>query len=119
LITMAVLTGLVAGGMVFSSFSTPKQVVKEKTIANELNDPVYWEGLANNKTYYGCGLYISVYRNCGSFYAVITGTKCTSAPVGKELTVKENRNYDPESKMWYNKCGYYVTCGTSDFYFDM
>ena len=35
---MAVLTGMVAGGMVFSSFTAPKQEVKSETSAVVLND---------------------------------------------------------------------------------
>lgn len=38
LITMAVLTGLVAGGMVFSSFAAPKQDSKKECTKIEMND---------------------------------------------------------------------------------
>lgn len=41
--TMAVLTGLVAGGMVLSSFTTTKQETKEDCILQFVNAPVYWE----------------------------------------------------------------------------
>ena len=121
LITMAVLASMVAGAMVLSSFTAPKQISKDE-MCNGLNIPSYWEGLARNKANYDCGLYITVYQTpnlCNDYYAIITDTKCSSGTIGKELVVKVNYNYDSESKYWYNHCRYYVTSGTSDYYFDM
>ena len=45
LITMAVLTGMVAGGMVFSSFATQNQVSKKDAMEIVMNDDG-WEDYA-------------------------------------------------------------------------
>ncbi|MBO6026205.1 MAG: hypothetical protein J6P73_03080 [Bacteroidales bacterium] len=126
LITMTVLASMMAGAMVFSSFTTQEQGVKEESMQLCINDPTYWEGIAwyptPNKV---SGIYISVYQTrgqCNSYYAIITDTKSISASIGAQLWVKENPNYDPynsNDRQWWKNCKYYVTSGTSDFYFNM
>ena len=44
---MAVLASMVAGAMVLSSFTAPKQDVKSERITTEVNVPTYWEGMAH------------------------------------------------------------------------
>lgn len=121
LITMAVLTGMVAGAMVFSSFAAPRQVEKEKCTQIEASTPVYWEGVAYyaNLSYGGSrtntSIYITVYRDVfNSFYA--------KTKDGKEMVVKTNQAYDPDRRStdpWYKGQKYYVTCGNLDYYFNM
>lgn len=120
LITMALLISLMASGMVFSSFTAPKQDAKEKSEHVEVNVPVYWEGGA---CYSGRGddyLYIKVYQTegqCNSFYAVVTGAYFSSN-VGKELWVRPNPDYNPDK---YDCCykKYLVSCGGRDYFFNM
>ena len=120
LITMAVVTGMVAGAMVFSSFMAPKHEKKTECVQTKSNVPVYWEGCAH-----ACGepyLFIKVYQTegqCNSFYAIVTSAYYTSNN-GKELWVRENPKYNPDKDRPYcYEKKYYVTCGGDDYYFNM
>lgn len=120
LITMAVLTSMVAGAMVFSSFAAPKQNAQKECMQTEVNVPTYWEGYAYPTNGQGgavnlYGIYISVYQTenaCNSFYA--------KTKDGKEAWVKTNPNYDPDNRVsWMRRQKYYVTFGSDNYYFSM
>ena len=119
LITMAVLTSMVAGAMVFSSFATQKQDAEIERVQKEVNVPAYWTGRA--RTCNDGWLDIEVYQTegqCNSFYAKVTNADYEPY-IGKELWVKQNPRYDPNNR--YPGCSekkYFVTCGC-DYYFDM
>lgn len=116
--TMAVLTGLVAGGMVFSSFTEPNQEAKKDCFQQLVNAPVYWEGYANHRSdpAWNNRIYIKVYRTegqCNSFYAVLTGGEmCLDDDIGRQFWVKENEQRPLGRR-------YYVTYRNSDYYFNM
>ncbi len=125
--TMAVLTGLVAGGIVFSSFTTPQQERANGVLEFKVNDPIYWQGRAvkyNGSLQASSWVEINVYQSanaCNSFYAVITNSNL-SYTRGDQVWVKENPNYDSDSRQRNinpNVRKYYITYGGKDFYFDM
>lgn len=115
---MAVLASMMAGAMVFSSFTAPKQEVKETCSQNVMGVPIYWEGVARTLGRDPSLLEIRVYQTegqCNSYYAVVKSGRHE----GKELWVKENPDFDGNtfggSKSNYK---YYVTC-IGDYYFNM
>ncbi len=116
---MAVLTSMVAGAMVFSSFAAPKQDVKLERITTEVNVPTYWEGMAhaNNNWDY---VFIKVYQTegmCNSFYAVLQ-SGYGNVKKGDEVYVRNNPKYDPDKNGYIFK-KYLITYNNSDYYFDM
>ena len=119
---MAVLASMVAGAMVLSSFTAPKQDVKSERITTEVNVPTYWEGMAhaNNDWNY---VFIKVYQTegmCNSFYAVIQSGYSANVRQGDEVYVRNNPNYDPDHRgNEYSKRQYLITYHNSDFFFDM
>lgn len=114
---MAVLASMVAGAMVLSSFSAPKQDASELL---QVDPPTYWEGRAIDYSshYSRPSVYIKVYEvegQCNAYYAVVSGGEYN----GNKCWVKENPDYDSSSRTEpYNK-RYYITCGYSDYYFNM
>lgn len=117
LITMAVLTGMVAGAMVFSSFAAPNSNDNKERVQLNVNDPVFWEGEAKDADYYQ-KVYITVYQTvgqCNSFYAI--------DKQNNQYWVKENPRYDPDNCRGGrgDTCNrkYYITKGGTNYYFNM
>lgn len=119
---MTVLTGMVAGGMVFSSFAAPEQDVKSERITTEMNVPTYWEGMAHASSGENY-VFIKVYQTegmCNSFYAVIQSGYSSGVKSGDEVYVRNNPNYDPDrSGVSYKNKKYLITYHNCDFFFDM
>lgn len=112
LITMAVLTGMVAGAMVFSSFAAPKQNEFMEIAQLNKNVPTYWEGYAYDK-YGNNKIYIKVYQvegQCNAFKAADN--------YNNEYWVKENSKYDSDNP-YGEKSKYYVTINNINRYFNM
>lgn len=116
-IAASLIIGMIAGAMVLSSFSEPKQEINKECTQFSVNDPVYWEGEAKTADYYNA-VYIKVYQTsgqCNSYYAV---TK-----FGEEFWVKENPDYDPDNcndaRGYTCTRKYYVTIRNINYYFNM
>ena len=115
--TIAVLTGLVAAGMMFSSFTIAKQKTIENSVQIMVNVPVYWEGLAWNPDTQG-RIKIKVYQvegQCNSFYAHVI----VDYEVKAEVWVRENPNYNPRAYSTSNAMKYCVSYNNRQYYFDM
>lgn len=117
LITMAVFTSMVAGAMVFSSFT----VTKTNETACLQTIPTYWEGSAcmDGSSDPACRISIKVYQvegQCNSYYAVVQKDK-------SEVWVRENPDYDPNDRggRWSGTkvYKYYITYGNHNWYFSM
>lgn len=123
LITMALLASMVAGAMVLSSFSAPKQDSKMESLAIERSVPTYWEGTAWTNDRNGGCLNIKVYQSenaCNSFYAVIVGGDCYGLQKGDEVVVRENPKYDPNDRGYsHSTKKYFITYKNKNFYFNM
>lgn len=120
--TMAVLTGLVAGGMMFSSFTTPTQDEVKECMQLTQSIPAYWDGMAHTCGRYSNWISITVYQTegqCNSFYAVLEAIGNNAyLEKGKQLWVKVNPDYDKsKSGSCYRK--YYVTYQNENYFFDM
>ena len=114
---MAVLTGMVAGAMVFSSFAASKQEKELECVQLAQAIPSYWDGVA-----YDCAGHnptpIKVYQTegqCNSFYAVVQSGNYK----GEQCWVKNNPRYDSEHPTWNGREKYYITCGNTNLYFNM
>lgn len=125
LITMAVLTGMVAGAMVFSSFSKPKQENATVSSHVSVNTPTYWEGRAERgsdvdssnsnpitfQDYIDIKVY-SVEGQCGSYYAVVLKDN-------SETWVKSNPYYDGNPRHGTKFYSHYIVYKNSYYYFTM
>ncbi len=124
LIAASLLIGMIAGAMVLSSFSEPKNGNVLEGVM-KIDPPTYWEGNAwlCTEQFSHPYLYIKVYQvenQCNAYYAIVEyysggGSRYN----GEKCWVKVNEDYNPSSVTCpYNK-KYYITCGSSDWYFNM
>lgn len=131
LFVVSLFIGMIAGAMVLSSFSEPKENDNNEYVKSKLKEPSYWQGRAlvsigsgRITGDYNTGLDITVYQTpnaCNSFYAVITRTVAVSGNVGDEVWVRENSNYDSyeTNKYLQSYYKYYITYRGNDFFFNM
>lgn len=126
LITMAVLTGMVAGTMVFSSFVAPKQEetrqqirtnVTDRTVASNLKCP------CRDNSGRTCYYWIDVYASdnaCYSYYAIVRGDRSETP-----YTVIQNSTYgDDDTSVGFHgeKAGnyhYYIIYNDYRCYFNL
>ena len=120
---MAVLTGLVAGGMVFSSFTKSNTIDNPNQINTPINDPTpYWSGYMYGGGNYGHvdisrGYKIKVYQTegqCNSYYA--------KNESGEQSWVRENPNFESYSRQLIGADKYFkymVTFNYRTYYFNM
>ena len=123
-IAASLLIGMIAGAMVLSSFTAPKQGLNEKCEQVGTNVPTYWEGCVHRYDHPMAYVYIKVYQTegmCNSFYAVLIGSRSSdSVKDGDEVYVKNNPNYDPDHMPHQlNKSKYLITYHGHDYFFDM
>lgn len=123
LITMAVLTGMVAGAMLFCSFSKPEQENATNSSLVSVNTPTFWEGRAergfdvdsNNTMTFNDYIDIKVYSvegQCGTYYAVVLKDN-------SETWVKSNPRYDGNPEHGTKFYSHYIVYKNSYYYFTM
>lgn len=120
---MTVLTGMVAGAMLFCSFSKPEQENATNSSLVSVNTPTFWEGRAergsdvdsNNQITFNDYIDIKVYSvegQCGTYYAVVLKDN-------SETWVKSNPHYDGNPRHGTKFYSHYIVYKNSYYYFTM
>lgn len=130
-IAASLVIGMIAGAMVLSSFSEPKEKLDDLCLQISNDQPVYWQGTARRQSpdlkidHGSKGVRIKVYQvegMCNSYKAVVVD----GTDKGQEIWVRDNPQYDPnkEKCKMYNRSfvhefRYQITLSGGTYYFNM